>query len=543
MDINGVLKNMKPAKPGILIGFAFFWGFFAQAQEVSSSIDSSAIKIGEKITYKISVDADPASAIKFPQGQTFLPLEVFDSTAVDTFTKKNTVKLEREYDLTQFDSGAYTIPKQKILINDKAYYTDSVPVQVNSVAVDTTKQNLYPIKPAIDVGLPFKVPTWVWWVLGAVVLIGLFYLIKRMRRKIIEKKKELPPYEKAIQTLKTLDEGKELESGDVKGYYTSLSEAIKRYIDEEIDDRALESTTDELITLLNAYKVEKEVELGGQVIESLDTILKRADLAKFAGIQTDKLTAREDRKAAEANINAFDQSIPEPTEEELMQDEAYRREKERKLRRRRRLIRVGIGVLALVIAGSVFVSLKGMDYTKELFTSHSTKKMLKRDWFKSEYGVKGVQLSTPEILVRKMDTVKTPYSGKTAVNERFSFGGHDQNLFVEVTNIRFKKSAEIDSVDVGELLDKKFDTDSIKYATFKHEDFTSASGDEGQKVFGTFKLETPKSERKKDYTFLVFNKNGGLQEIMISYDDKDEKGEEIQNRIVNSVEFSSIKND
>ena len=51
----------------------------------------------------------------------------------------------------QFDSGAYTIPRQKVLVGDQTLYSDSVKITVRSVLVDTTKQKLYDIKPLIVV--------------------------------------------------------------------------------------------------------------------------------------------------------------------------------------------------------------------------------------------------------------------------------------------------------------------------------------------------------------------------------------------------------
>src|SRR5690625_866750 len=137
--------------------YTALWGAFLfvmmtsgmQAQTVQSSIDTATIKIGEQITYHIQVQADSSATVNFPHGQTFAPLEMFDSTAVDTFYKKGVMQLERNYALTQFDSGAYTIPPQKIIVNGRSFYTDSFAIAVQPVVVDTTKQQLYSIKPAI----------------------------------------------------------------------------------------------------------------------------------------------------------------------------------------------------------------------------------------------------------------------------------------------------------------------------------------------------------------------------------------------------------
>jgi hypothetical protein len=54
--------------------------------------------------------------------------------------------VNQKYGLTQFDSGKYTIPSIKILINSKSYMTDSIAVEVANVTVDTLKQKMFDIK-------------------------------------------------------------------------------------------------------------------------------------------------------------------------------------------------------------------------------------------------------------------------------------------------------------------------------------------------------------------------------------------------------------
>ncbi|MDC1379741.1 BatD family protein, partial [Algibacter sp.] len=132
------------------LAFAFLLFTFASKAQVTSSIDSTSIKIGEQITYHIQVEVDTTDLVVFPEGQTFSPLEMIESYAIDTLKKKDKYNLIKKYGLTQFDSGSYTIPRQKIIIGDKTFFTDSLKVEVNNVVVDTT-QALYDIKPIIAV--------------------------------------------------------------------------------------------------------------------------------------------------------------------------------------------------------------------------------------------------------------------------------------------------------------------------------------------------------------------------------------------------------
>ncbi|MFO8146776.1 MAG: BatD family protein, partial [Gillisia sp.] len=187
----------------ILIATSF--SVFSQETKVSSSIDSTQIRIGEQIIYTIQVETDSTNLVVFPEGQTFNPLEVVESLQTDTSRAQNRFRLFKEYALTQFDSGSYTIPRQQVLVNDTPYFTDSVRVEVANVVVDTTKQKMYPIKPAMEVPSGFQIPNWVWWLLGILALIGLGYYLFRRRKKKQEAAKQLPPYERALFELQQLE--------------------------------------------------------------------------------------------------------------------------------------------------------------------------------------------------------------------------------------------------------------------------------------------------------------------------------------------------
>src|SRR5690606_694204 len=121
----------------------------------------------------------------FPEGQTFSPLETVEAILSDTLKTRDRMTLERIYALTQFDSGTYTIPPQIVTVGGQQYFTDSFRIRVADVAVDTTKQKLYDIKPLIEVDRSSTTPwrTLLWIALGLLVLGGLLYFL--LRKKIL----------------------------------------------------------------------------------------------------------------------------------------------------------------------------------------------------------------------------------------------------------------------------------------------------------------------------------------------------------------------
>jgi hypothetical protein len=69
----------------------------------------------------------------------------------------------------------------------------------------------------------------------------------------------------------------------VKAYYSELTDIARNYIEEAIDIPAMESTTSELIMVLEQL-CEKENDRFARYDSELERVLKQADLVKFANL-------------------------------------------------------------------------------------------------------------------------------------------------------------------------------------------------------------------------------------------------------------------
>ena len=286
--------------------------------QVSSSIDSTAIKIGEELFYKINVKADTTAIVVFSEEQTFQPLEMINSYAVDTTKKENYYQLTKTYGLTQFDSGVYTIPKQKIRIGDNLFFTGSLQVLVNPVVADTTKQKLFGIKPLIEVEKKRSgfLGTLVLIMFSILVVGGVLYWFIWRKKPLTEAEKiaALKPYERAKLALEKLDEERYFENQEIKTYYSDLTLILRQYLDEKVYEQSLESTTDELIFRLKTLEAANQIKLNKETIRNIETILKRADLVKFAKSEPDYQLARLDKNTIDQEIDHVKEGLPEPTE-------------------------------------------------------------------------------------------------------------------------------------------------------------------------------------------------------------------------------------
>lgn len=514
---------------------------FQASAQVKSRVDTTQIRIGEEIKYTIEVEADTTALVLFPEGQSFLPLEVIESYKVDTSFAAAKFRLIKKYGLTQFDSGGYVLPAQRVYINDKAYTTDSLRIEVRDVPVDTTEQQMFDIKPAIEVGKPpFDLLRLLFWLVPILLILGgLVYFLFRRKKRREAAEKQLPPYEEAMTALHALDNSSLLQEHRSKEYYSSLTEIVKRYLHREVDDHVLESTSDELIERLQLHKDAGHFEFDTETIHKLDSVLKRADLVKFAKMQQGEGQVNADRHVIEDIINETKEVIPEPTEEELLLNEQYL-EALRKKKIRRQWVYGISGVFALLLlSGVVYGSIKGMDAVKDIFFSNVTKELAEGRWIKSEYGSPAIILETPEVLVRGELELPEDAEGVIQDINMFSFG-ELKTFLVTVSTAKYGsgQEAKLEGAMEGALanLEKQGATNMI----VKQGQFETEKGIKGLKSYGSFKLTNTNGKTLPipyNYEILLFGQQGGLQQIMIAYQSNEKYGEGIKDRIVNSVEL------
>jgi hypothetical protein len=111
------VMNLKMKKK--LVYLLFLVGFIgvAQINPVSIATDTTTIRIGEQIQFKIAVTGK--NNIIFPNLEldSLGKVELVEALPIDTLKDR----LEKKYLLTSFDSGQYVIPRQQVLINNAKY--------------------------------------------------------------------------------------------------------------------------------------------------------------------------------------------------------------------------------------------------------------------------------------------------------------------------------------------------------------------------------------------------------------------------------------
>ena len=543
----GYLKTTAKLQGGFLVFLLLtcFQGISQSKPIINTQVDTTYIRIGEQIQWKVSVEIDSTDQVIFPEGQTFSPLETVEAFAADTTRKKDRITLQKIYALTQFDSGSYKLPTQRIEINGIGYFTDSLQINVETIPVDTLAQKMYDIKPLIAVDKTN--PDWWKYLIGSVLILailgGLFYWFVIRKKPLTEEEKValLPPYDRALLELKRLENSKYLIQDEFKEYYSELTDIVRSYLEEDAKISAMESTTGQLIEKLELLSDSGELELEKDTINQFKNILYTADLVKFAKSKPSMSVAEQDRKIVTEIVVKTHEAIPEPTEEELMQLAEYQEELERKNQKKKLVLGLA-SIGALVIIGITIAGFKyGFTYLKDSVIGHPTMELLEGNWVSSNYGFPPIILETPKVLLRL--EIKLPPEVKSTINEMQAFGYRSAvGLFtIATTSITLNQEVEPDFNQTIEQIIKNFEGQGAKNIITKQEEFNTISGVKGLKVYGSGKFAVPESKEliKGKYTVLLFGGKGFQQYVILTWLDDDPYAQEIVDRVLTTVEVKT----
>jgi hypothetical protein len=524
------------------------FGFAQRGYDLQVAVDTTKMRIGEKIEFILQIKADSTDQITFSEQPFFGPFEVLEESPIDTLRAQSHYLFTKKYALIQFDSGAYWLPPQKVMINGFSKISDSLLIQVANVPVDTLKQKLFDIKPVAVVAQNFDALTQsiVYGVLAVLLLVGLIYAFFFAKKRREERKKKLPPFERAIEELKALETITPSLQEEYKQYYSRLTDVVRRYLEEEAKITALESTTDELLLKLNALKESGQLDLERETIKNLKTVLQTADLVKFARSTPEFGTTAKDRELVEGVVIETKEALPEPTPEEIREREEYRLLLAKK--RRKKQLQWGFASLGILIILSLGIAVLKYGYypVQDTLLGYPTIKLKNKEWITSQYGTPPVKISTPEVLRR----VKTEKGGAL----RFSSGDYDASFFIDLVFTQKppkQEGKETPSKEDQEAQQKEkiqelindiindFQSRGAVNILIKEEAITTLSGIPALKIFGT--LDYPKKGKNNrvrcNYITHVFDFEQGGINLTLLYEKEDRYGKFIEKRVMDSFEL------
>lgn len=263
----------------------------ALAQKANISMDNKTILIGDQKSVIIQFAYPIELKFTWPQFADSLTshIEIVSKSKIDTTysSDKKNLTLSQTIKITSFDSGSWTLPSFAFPYhkpNDTTQYisyTDSLLLNVNTVAIDTTKE-IKDIKSPYESSITFaEILPYLLILLGliGVVFLIIYYFRRRKKGKPfinMPEKPNIPPHEIALQALENLRLKKLWQSGKVKEYHTELTEILRIYLLQRYAIEAMEMTSDEIMESM------KTTNINDTEKNKLKSILLIADLVKFA---------------------------------------------------------------------------------------------------------------------------------------------------------------------------------------------------------------------------------------------------------------------
>ena len=257
---------------------------------VSATLDSTTLFIGDQTDLHLRAIGEVGEQVTMPVlDKELIPgVEIVDRTIVDTLSLKDgRVQYDQYLTVTSFEDSLFYIAPLPFVSGDDTVWSDGLTLNVvQPFEMDTTDMAITDIKGV------YKAPVWWWgifrWVLLAVLLAGVgvagYYLITYLqRRKLEEAGNEVvteplrPADEVALEKLDAIKEKKIWQQGQVKEYYTQLTDVVREYIARRFEVSSVEQTSDETLRDIRPLLSERK-----DLYDQLRKMLTLADLVKFA---------------------------------------------------------------------------------------------------------------------------------------------------------------------------------------------------------------------------------------------------------------------
>lgn len=263
---------------------------------VTSSIDSTVVTMGSTTHVRVTVQMPESAAAavnldgmpELAAGEEYLPWNGVDIVAVDSASTiaDGMRTIGYDYTVQAFDPGTLTLPPFTVVTGaaDTAF-SNVLTLKVLPVEVDSTMT----LNPMAGVAAPATkwydyIPTWVFWVFLALVVVALcvvaFIAMRKHKEEIEERRTPpVPPYELAISRLNDLRTSNLASSGQEMAYYTELVDILRQYLHGRFGINAMEMTSTQIVKALRANPATK------MSADQMRSVLSMADFVKFAKVR------------------------------------------------------------------------------------------------------------------------------------------------------------------------------------------------------------------------------------------------------------------
>ncbi|MDD4052905.1 MAG: BatD family protein [candidate division Zixibacteria bacterium] len=282
--MNRVLSLLIAVSLASLFFVGMAWG--AGGIDITAAVDKQTAYIGDLINYSVTITYDSTLRLTPPAvganlgGFDVKDYHVSDEQKVDQGRRREVLS----FNIRTFTTGDYVIPPLPVeyRLPDSTVKTiaaDPIKITIKSVLAEGASADTLTLRPLKKQASLAKSHTAM--IVTIIVLVVLaaayYYFIYRRRGRAEEAFIDpRPAWEIAFAELAMLREKDYLAKGELKAYYTELTEIFRKYTGKKFDFAAIDMTTEEIDIILAGMPVDQALE------KDMIGFLEHADLVKFA---------------------------------------------------------------------------------------------------------------------------------------------------------------------------------------------------------------------------------------------------------------------
>ncbi len=234
------------------------------------------LTVGDRFRLDLTVRRHRNQQVSEPFPDTLGSFLIIDRSTTTKYRGDTIVDTHR-LEMAAFAPGELALPRFLVAFPAEggmaAVRSESLGLAFKSVLPEKM-QDINDLKPQIQ--FPFLLPIWLTIGLLALLALGWFgwRTFRRWRTMRLLAKPLPPPWDEALASLAAIPAQEWLDAGQVKRYYYSVSEILKRYLTRRFKFPAVDQTTSEIVLAMKREKVELREEFGD--------FFQRADLVKYA---------------------------------------------------------------------------------------------------------------------------------------------------------------------------------------------------------------------------------------------------------------------
>jgi hypothetical protein len=287
----------------------------------------------------------------------------------------------------------------------------------------------------------------------------------------------------------------------------------------------MESTSRELIIRINMLKDSDNYNFEKNQIDKLEKLFTKSDLIKFAkslptkgDLNIDLVTIKDFISSTEKIYNEKFEKIDQL---EIKDDDNNFTENLKTFFKYSLVTATTALVLCIIIFGYYPV--------RDTILLNPTKKLLDKEWFTSQYGSPPVELSSPLILERVLDSADL---------NKFKMGSISDKFFLSLDFkdvIQTENPANLDLIK-NELINE-FQESGSKNILVKDDQFTVKSGDTGLRLYGSLDVEINNDLYRSNFTSVILPYDKKTIRLIVVYRDNDRYAGDIEQRILESFDI------